>query len=48
MGTTSIRMSATEPPPSGLRGAAVIAGILYNQKRLIESGIVYNRFQFAG
>jgi alpha-galactosidase len=29
--------------PSGERGAAVIAGILYNQKRLIESGIVYNR-----
>jgi alpha-galactosidase len=29
--------------PSGERGAAVIAGILYNQKRFIESGIVYNR-----
>jgi alpha-galactosidase len=29
--------------PSGERGAAVIAGILHNQKRFIESGIVYNR-----
>jgi len=29
--------------PSGERGAAVIAGIIYNQKRFIESGIVYNR-----
>jgi alpha-galactosidase len=29
--------------PSGERGAAVIAGIVYNQKRFIESGIVYNR-----
>jgi alpha-galactosidase len=29
--------------PSGERGAAVIAGIVYNQKRIIESGIVYNR-----
>jgi alpha-galactosidase len=28
--------------PTGERGAAVIAGILHNQKRLIESGIVYN------
>jgi alpha-galactosidase len=29
--------------PAGERGAAVIAGVLYNQKRFIESGIVYNR-----
>jgi alpha-galactosidase len=29
--------------PSGERGAAVIAAELLNQKRLIESGIVYNR-----
>jgi alpha-galactosidase len=29
--------------PSGERGAAVIAGVLHNQKRFIESGIVYNR-----
>jgi alpha-galactosidase len=28
--------------PAGERGAAVIAGILHNQKRFIESGIVYN------
>jgi alpha-galactosidase len=28
--------------PSEERGAAVIAGILHNQKRFIESGIVYN------
>jgi alpha-galactosidase len=29
--------------PADERGAAVIAGILHNQKRFIESGIVYNR-----
>jgi alpha-galactosidase len=29
--------------PAGERGAAVIAGVLHNQKRFIESGIVYNR-----
>jgi alpha-galactosidase len=29
--------------PSGERGSAVIAGILHNKKRCIESGIVYNR-----
>jgi alpha-galactosidase len=29
--------------PSDERGAAVIAGVLHNQKRFIESGIVYNR-----
>lgn len=29
--------------PSGQRGAAVIAGVLHNQKRFIESGIVYNQ-----
>ena len=29
--------------PSEERGAAVIAGVLHNQKRFIESGIVYNR-----
>jgi alpha-galactosidase len=28
--------------PSEERGAAVIAGVLHNQKRFIESGIVYN------
>ena len=28
--------------PSEERGAAVIAGVLHNQKRLVESGIVYN------
>ena len=29
--------------PAGERGAAVIAGVLHNQKRFIESGIVCNR-----
>jgi alpha-galactosidase len=29
--------------PAGERGAAVIAGVVHNQKRLIESGIVYNQ-----
>jgi alpha-galactosidase len=29
--------------PSGERGAAVIAGVLHDQKRTIESGIVYNQ-----
>jgi alpha-galactosidase/6-phospho-beta-glucosidase family protein len=29
--------------PSGERGAAAIAGVLHNQKRFIESGIVLNR-----
>ncbi|MDC7789132.1 alpha-glucosidase/alpha-galactosidase [Rhodoplanes sp. TEM] len=29
--------------PSGERGAAVIAGVVHNEKRFIESGIVYNR-----
>jgi alpha-galactosidase len=29
--------------PSGERGAAEIAGVLHNQKRFIESGIVFNR-----
>jgi alpha-galactosidase len=29
--------------PSGERGAAVIAGVLHNQKRMIESGIVHNQ-----
>lgn len=28
--------------PSGERGAAVVAGVLHNQKRFVESGIVYN------
>lgn len=39
--------AAAMPPwwqtASDERGAAVIAGILHNQKRFIESGIVYNR-----
>ncbi len=38
---------ATVPPdwltPSGERGAAVIGGILHDKKRLLESGIVFNR-----
>ena len=42
---------AAMPPwwhqPSGERGAAVIAGVLHNQKRFIESGIVYNRGAIA-
>jgi len=29
--------------PSGERGAAAIAGIIHNQRRVLESGIVYNR-----
>jgi alpha-galactosidase len=29
--------------PAGERGAAVIAGVLHNEKRFVESGIVYNR-----
>jgi alpha-galactosidase len=29
--------------PSGERGVAVIAGILHNQKRFIEAGVVYNQ-----
>jgi alpha-galactosidase/6-phospho-beta-glucosidase family protein len=29
--------------PAGERGAAVIAGVLHNEKRFIESGIVFNR-----
>jgi alpha-galactosidase len=29
--------------PSGERGISVIAGILHNQKRFIEAGVVYNR-----
>jgi alpha-galactosidase len=29
--------------PAEERGAAVIAGVLHNQKRFIESGVVYNR-----
>jgi len=29
--------------PSGERGAAAIAGIVHNKKRVLESGIVYNR-----
>ena len=30
-------------PPSGERGGAVIAGILGNENRFIESGVVYNQ-----
>jgi alpha-galactosidase len=33
--------------PSGERGAAMIAGVLHNQKRFIESGVVYNRGAIA-
>ena len=33
--------------PSGERGATVIAGVLHNQKRFIESGVVYNRGAIA-
>ncbi|MBI5130935.1 MAG: alpha-glucosidase/alpha-galactosidase [Rhodopseudomonas palustris] len=40
-GTTAIPRWWTEP--SGERGAAVIAGVLHDQKRQIESGIVMNR-----
>jgi alpha-galactosidase len=29
--------------PSGERGVAVISGILHNQKRFIEAGVVYNQ-----
>lgn len=29
--------------PSGERGAAVVAGVLHNQKRFIEAGVVYNQ-----
>jgi len=29
--------------PSGERGVSVIAGILHNQKRIIEAGVVYNQ-----
>ncbi|HEY1361897.1 MAG TPA: alpha-glucosidase/alpha-galactosidase [Xanthobacteraceae bacterium] len=29
--------------PSGERGVAVLSGILHNQKRFVESGVVYNR-----
>jgi alpha-galactosidase len=29
--------------PSGERGAAVIGGVLHNKKRVLESGIVFNR-----
>lgn len=29
--------------PSGERGAAVIGGILHNRKRMLESGVVFNR-----
>ncbi|MBO9393480.1 MAG: alpha-glucosidase/alpha-galactosidase, partial [Caldilinea sp.] len=41
-------LGGAEPPadfflPSGERGVAVITGILHNQKRWIESGVVYNR-----
>ncbi len=39
----SISMPAWWHEPSEERGAAVIAGILHNQKRFIESGIVYNQ-----
>ncbi len=40
-GTASIPNYWLEP--SGERGAAVIAGITHNQKRFLESGIVYNQ-----
>jgi len=41
-------LGGAEPPadfflPSGERGVAVMSGILHNQKRWIESGVVYNR-----
>lgn len=39
----SCTMPAWWRTPAGERGAAVIASVLYNQKRFIESGIVYNR-----
>jgi alpha-galactosidase len=39
----SIAMPDWWHTPSDERGAAVIAGLLHNQKRFIESGIVYNR-----
>ncbi len=48
-GTTLDRVlaGAAVPPdwlrPSGERGAAAIGGILHNKKRLLESGIVFNR-----
>jgi alpha-galactosidase/6-phospho-beta-glucosidase family protein len=39
----SVDMPAWWHEPSEERGAAVIAGILHNQKRFIESGIVHNQ-----
>jgi len=41
-------LSGAAPPndwlsPSGERGAAAIGGIIHNKKRVLESGIVYNR-----
>lgn len=33
--------------PSGERGVAVVTGILHNEKRWIESGVVYNRGAIA-
>jgi len=39
----SIEMPDWWHEPSGERGAAVIAGIVHNQKRFIESGIIYNQ-----
>jgi alpha-galactosidase len=39
----SVSMPEWWHTPSQERGAAVIAGVLHNQKRFIESGIVYNR-----
>lgn len=43
----SVLAGAPLPPdwltPSGERGAAAIGGILHNRKRVLESGIVFNR-----
>ena len=40
-GSTAMPSWFTEP--SGERGGAVIAGVLHNQKRFLEAGVVYNR-----
>jgi alpha-galactosidase len=43
----SVLASGLPPPqwltPSGERGAAAIGGVIHNNKRVLESGIVFNR-----
>jgi alpha-galactosidase len=41
--TAAVAMPKEWLEPSGERGVAVIAAVLHNKKRVLESGVVYNR-----